>query len=194
LLYTRYKEENQVNNEHHEGKLTARHNVVCPFCGKDTLPDSHYCIFCGGDLSDQTNLTSADSFVDPDATLRFCCSCGSDIPGYAVFCNKCGSPQRSANKPAPFIEVDDRIDNLINGYKSIVTCYVLHHNMRPGSLISQTLFPQRWFSGISRFHIKAVAEAIYRDILIEETETWQKEMAENHMKNERTDTNDREIL
>lgn len=94
----------------------------------------------------------------------------------------------------PFIEVDDRIDNLINGYKSIVTCYVLHHNMRPGSLISHTLFPQRWFSGISRLHIKAVAEAIYRDILIKDTETWQKEMAENHTEIEGTDTNDREIL
>jgi len=69
-------------------------HVICPFCGKGIMPGSHFCIFCGKDVSDQGELQLADSFSDPDDTIRRCDACGAIITPYARYCSGCGRDLR----------------------------------------------------------------------------------------------------
>lgn len=74
--------------------MIRKQHVVCPFCEGHIVPDSHYCIFCGRDLADRTVLRLADTYSDPDETVRLCVACGELLPPYSRYCSACGRDQR----------------------------------------------------------------------------------------------------
>lgn len=57
-------------------------------------------------------------------------------------------------------------------------CYIRKHGLEVGSEASKRLFPFGWSDYCSLQHIEALVEAIDKNILIQQTETWCKKMAE----------------
>ena len=177
--------------------MEAKQNVICPFCGKDITPDSHYCLFCGKDLSDQGELKQADTFLDPEVTLGICFECGAIILPYSRFCSECGTyllkrpkPRLTDVGPLPSLDnviplpiekivtPDDEDDSLRLQQRMLEVIYVHRHGFTVGSEGADRLFPFGWFDVHGIKHIKALAEAIDKGILLRETDTWNVEMIE----------------
>ena len=171
--------------------MEAKQNVICPFCGKDIVPDSHYCMFCGKDLSDQGELKKADTFVDPDTTIGICFECNAIILPYSRFCSKCGvylrkRPGRDITNivlppPPPIEDIvvhDDEDDSLRLPQRMLEAIYIKRHGLTVGTDGADRLFPFGWFDATGIKHIRALAEAIDKGILIQKTDTWNREMIE----------------
>ena len=132
-------------------------NVICPFCREDIPPVSHYCISCGKDLTGR-KMNKADSFADPDVTVKSCGSCGAFIPVYARYCSACGKSQRY-EKPDP----------LIMKQRMLEVIYIRMWGMESEP---DKLFPSDWPKCCSHKQVFALAEAIAKNILIRETVAW----------------------
>lgn len=70
------------------------------------------------------------------------------------------------------------MDSIDSQQKLLEVCYIRKHGVEVGSEEAQRLFPFGWSDYSSIQHIKALLEAIDKNILIQQTETWYREMAE----------------
>ncbi len=162
------------------GNSSKIRNGVCPFCGKDTMMDSYFCIQCGKDLSEVMTLEEADSFYDLDCTVTFCKSCGKDVPLGACFCSNCGASMKTPDliPPQPPVDRGGQQEQLQRQIRMLEVAYIKAHGLEVASPEADDLFPFTWFSSCTENHLEALAEAIAKKIRIIETDVWNQKMTE----------------
>ena len=163
--------------------LQENHNVFCQFCREEIPPGGKYCICCGKDLSGQTEWEDAPGFSDPDVTLRLCIKCGKDNPAYARYCSECGHDMDKRESKSDPLFGDDRFRYSVGPEEALrmqqhvlEAAYVRQRGLEPGDAAAEQLFPWRWYSDYSPAHIKALTEAMEKNILLADTETWNREL------------------
>ena len=164
-------------------KQEKKRNALCPFCGREIMPEARYCNSCGKDLSEAGELEKAASFFDPEYTRKTCIACGGAIPMGARYCHLCGADQKWEGRYVPPSNPENDGEQPENTPESregpafrqrmLESAYLTMFDAPEGESVRE-LFPAGWYGACDETRILALSEAVSKRLRIEETNAWQK--------------------
>ena len=164
-------------------KQEKKRNALCPFCGREIMPEACYCNSCGKDLSEAGELEKAASFFDPEYTRKTCIACGAAIPMGARYCHLCGADQKWEGRYVPPSNPENDGEQPENTPESregpafrqrmLESAYLTMFDAPEGESVGE-LFPAGWYGACDETRILALSEAVSKRLRIEETNAWQK--------------------
>ena len=164
-------------------KQEKKRNALCPFCGREIMPEARYCNSCGEDLSETGELEKAASFFDPEYTRKTCIACGAAIPMGARYCHLCGADQKWEGRYVPPSNPENDGEQPENTPESregpafrqrmLESAYLTMFDAPEGESVRE-LFPAGWYGACDETRILALSEAVSKRLRIEETNAWQK--------------------